>query len=105
MYWVVDCEQYVVLLEIISLYGVTFFPGIVGGQTLRAVSPNSAHNIPEAVAILIIALLTMFIALFGYRYIHLYERFTFLPVIIIFIVSLGLAARYFTEPDLGFGVG
>lgn len=66
--------------------------GIVGGQTLQAVS--TTHQIPEAAAIIIIALLTMVFALFGYRYVHMYERYTWLPVSIIFLISLGLSAKY-----------
>lgn len=67
-------------------------PGIVGGQTLRAVS--TTHQIPEAAAIVIIAVLTMIFALFGYRYVHLYERYTWIPISVIFLISLGLSAKY-----------
>ena len=76
----------------LSAYTYYFNPGIVGGQALRAVS--TTHQIPEAVAIIIIAVLTAFFALFGYRYVHLYERYSWVPVVIIFIVSLGLSAKY-----------
>ncbi len=64
----------------------------MGGQALRAVS--TTHQIPEAVAIIIIALLTALFALFGYRYVHLYERYSWIPVVIIFFISLGLSAKY-----------
>lgn len=65
---------------------------------------STTHQIPEAAAIVIIALLTMVFALFGYRYVHLYERYTWIPVVIIFFVSLGLSAKYmFSGPFAGSG--
>jgi purine-cytosine permease-like protein len=69
----------------------------VGGQTLRAVSQN--HQIPEAAAIIIIAILTVISALFGYRWVHLYERYSWIPVAIIFFVVLGLSAKYMDAGD------
>jgi purine-cytosine permease-like protein len=45
----------------------------------------------------------MVFALFGYRYVHLYERFAWIPVVIIFFVSLGLAAPFFNSVDIRLG--
>ncbi|KLO11603.1 hypothetical protein SCHPADRAFT_830812 [Schizopora paradoxa] len=81
-----------VALNVIACLGWSTINSIVGGQALRAVS--TTHQIPEAVAIIIIALLTALFALFGYRYVHLYERYSWIPVVIIFFVSLGLSAKY-----------
>ncbi|TDL19282.1 hypothetical protein BD410DRAFT_774153 [Rickenella mellea] len=84
-----------VILNIIACVGWSTINSIVGGQTLRAVSTH--NKIPEAVAILIIAAMTMVCALFGYRYVHLYERYTWIPTAIIFLISLGLSAKYMTS--------
>lgn len=97
MPWLVDHQQYVALLSSSChdkhFLNISYFvKGIVGGQALRAVS--TTHQIPEAVAIIIIAILTALFALFGYRYVHLYERYSWIPVVIIFFVSLGLSAKY-----------
>lgn len=73
-------------------FNVTVVSAIVGGQTLRAVSQT--HQIPEAAAIIVIAVLTVLFALFGYRWVHLYERYSWIPVAIIFFVVLGLSAKY-----------
>lgn len=81
------------ILNVIACLGWSTVNSIVGGQALRAVS--TSHQIPEAAAIIIIALLTLIFALFGYRYVHLFERYSWIPVSIIFLVSLGLAAPYF----------
>lgn len=81
-----------VVLNIIACLGWSTINSIVGAQALRSVS--TTHQIPTAAAIIIIALLTMVFALFGYRYVHLYERYSWIPVVIIFFVSLGLSAKY-----------
>lgn len=81
-----------VILNGIACIGWSTINSIVGGQALRAVSDT--HKIPEAAAIVIIALMTMVFALFGYRYVHLYERFAWIPMVIILIISLGLSAQY-----------
>lgn len=88
-----------VVLNVIACIGWSTINSIVGGQALRAVS--TTHQIPEAAAIVIIALLTMVFALFGYRYVHLYERYSWIPVAIIFLISLGLSAKYMDSAPLG----
>ncbi|EJC99821.1 uncharacterized protein FOMMEDRAFT_22878 [Fomitiporia mediterranea MF3/22] len=81
-----------VILNIIACIGWSTINSIVGGQALRAVSDS--HQIPEAASIVIIAILTAIFALFGYRYVHLYERYSWIPIAIIFLISLGLSAKY-----------
>ncbi|KAI5118639.1 hypothetical protein M0805_000015 [Coniferiporia weirii] len=82
-----------VILNIIACLGWSTVNSIIGGQALQAVS--TTNQIPEAAAIVIIAILTVIFALFGYRYVHLYERYSWFPVVIIFIISLGLSAKYY----------
>lgn len=81
-----------VVLNVIACIGWSTINTIVGGQALRAVSDH--NKIPESVAIIIIAILATIIALFGYRYVHLYERFAWIPVVIVLIIALGLSVEY-----------
>lgn len=91
-----------VVLNVIACIGWSTINSIVGGQALRAVS--TSHQIPEAAAIVIIAIMTMIFALFGYRYVHLFERYSWMPVAVIFLISLGLAAPSFNSgPFAGSG--
>lgn len=91
-----------VILNVIACIGWSTINAIVGGQTLRAVS--TSHQIPEAAAIVIIAILTAIVSLFGYRYVHLYERYSWIPIVIIFFISLGLSAKYMVSgPYAGSG--
>ncbi len=60
---------------------------MVGGQLAQELS-HSLIN--PALAILILSLLTMIVSLYGYKYIHLYERFAWLPMVVIFIILFKL---------------
>ncbi len=56
---------------------------IVGGQLVAALSGGA---LPQQVGILIIAMLTTLVSIYGYRYIHLYERYAWIPMAIIFLI-------------------
>ncbi len=58
---------------------------IVGGQLVEALSGGA---IPQQVGILIIAMLTTLVSIYGYRYIHLYERYAWIPMAIVFFILL-----------------
>jgi purine-cytosine permease-like protein len=51
--------------------------------------------IPSWVGILIIAVLTTLVSIYGYRYVHRYERFAWIPMAIIFLILLFVAAPHF----------
>src|SRR5438270_11282408 len=61
---------------------------IVGGQLVAALSGGA---IPQQVGILAIAMLTTLISIYGYRYIHLYERYAWIPMAIIFFILVAVA--------------
>ena len=58
---------------------------IVGGQVVAALS-NGA--IPQQVGILVITILTTLISIYGYKFIHRYERYAWIPMAIIFFLLL-----------------
>jgi NCS1 nucleoside transporter family len=58
----------------------------------------------RGVAILIIAILTTLVSIYGYRYVHRYERYAWIPMAIIFAIMLVIAAPHFTIiPTPAFG--
>lgn len=68
---------------------------IVGSQALNAVAHGSNLSpLPIWAGVLIISLITMFVACFGYRFVHHFERWASVPVAIIFIILLGQAAPH-----------
>ena len=66
---------------------------IVGGQLVAALSRGA---IPQQVGILIIAILTTLFSIYGYNYIHRYERYAWIPMAMIFFILLLVAAPKLT---------
>lgn len=62
---------------------------IVGAQLLNAVN----ENVPGWAGILIIAFCTLAIVFFGYKVVHAYEYWSWIPTFIVFLVVLGVFAH------------
>ncbi|HVB74037.1 MAG TPA: cytosine permease [Ktedonobacteraceae bacterium] len=65
---------------------------IIGGQLVNALS-NGA--VPAWVGVLIIAVLTTLVSIFGYRYVHRYERWAWIPMAIIFVIMFVVSVQHF----------
>jgi NCS1 nucleoside transporter family len=65
---------------------------IVGAQLVTALS-NGA--VPRWAGILIIAILTTIVSIYGYKYVHRYERFAWIPMAIIFVILAAVAGPKF----------
>ncbi|HLI71027.1 MAG TPA: cytosine permease [Ktedonobacteraceae bacterium] len=78
---------------------------IVGGQLVTALACGAATPakctvnilgtsmsglLLQALAILLIAVLTTLVSIYGYRYVHHYERFAWIPMAIIFAIVTGV---------------
>src|SRR5258708_22911564 len=64
---------------------------IIGGQLVAALSSG---RVPSWAGILILAVLTTLVSIYGYRYVHRYERYAWIPMAIMFATMLivGLVA-------------
>ena len=65
---------------------------IIGGQLVNALS-NGA--VPIWLGVLIIAVLTTLVSIYGYRYVHRYERYAWIPLAIIFVVMFVVSVHNF----------
>lgn len=74
---------------------------IVGAQLLHAVD----HSVPGWAGILIIASCTLIIVFFGYKLVHLYEYWSWIPTFIVFMIVLGIFAHsgHFVNTRTGSG--
>ncbi|GAA5876977.1 hypothetical protein JCM16303_006356 [Sporobolomyces ruberrimus] len=90
-----------IILNCVACVGWSTINTIVGASALRAVSDS--HKLPEPAGIVIIAIVTLAVALFGYRYVHAIERYSSIPVFIIFIIYLGQAGRFMQGGFTGAG--
>ncbi|KAF2434872.1 hypothetical protein EJ08DRAFT_436847 [Tothia fuscella] len=93
-------SKLVVILNIIVLLGYSLIDCVVAGQILSAVSPNNSLSI--VVGIIIVALLTWGITTFGYSVFHFYERWNWLPQLIVCCILAGVAGPKFdtTSPSV-----
>jgi NCS1 nucleoside transporter family len=89
------------LFNVAACIGWSAVNVIIGGQLIKALSHGA---IPQWGGILIIAGLTAAVSIYGYRYVHQYERYVWIPVAIIFLIILVVAAPHFTLlPTPAFG--
>jgi len=65
---------------------------IVGGQTIAAVNPSA--NISVSVGIVIVCVVSFAASLLGYRAVHQWERYQWIPNIIAIIIAVGCGGKH-----------
>src|SRR6266513_917880 len=81
-----------VLCNVAACIGWSAVNVIVGGQLVAALSGG---RVPSWAGILILAALTTLVSIYGYRYVHRYERYAWIPMAVIFAIMLIVAAPHF----------
>jgi purine-cytosine permease-like protein len=76
-------------LNIIVLLGYSLLDAVVAGQMISAVS--GTDNLNVVVGIVIVAVITWVITTFGYTVFHMYERYAWLPQIVMISILAGVA--------------
>jgi len=76
------------LFNVAACIGWSTVNVIIGGQLVAAMTKGA---IPAWVGILVIALLTTLVSIYGYRYVHRYERWAWIPMAIIFAILVVVA--------------
>ena len=76
------------LFNVAACTGWSAVNAIVGGELVAAVSGGT---IARPVAILAIAVLTTIVGIYGYKYIHSYARYAWMPAAVIFLVMMIVA--------------
>ncbi|GER86589.1 cytosine permease [Dictyobacter vulcani] len=79
------------LFNIAACIGWSAVNVIVGGQLVQALSHGA---VPAWAGILIIAVLTTVVSIYGYKYVHRYERYAWIPMALIFILLMVLAGPH-----------
>ncbi len=80
-----------VLCNVAACIGWSAVNVIVGGQLVAALS---AGAIPQQVGVLVITILTTLVSIYGYKHIHRYERYAWIPMVVIFFILLGVAGPH-----------
>ena len=81
------------LFNVAACIGWSVVNVIIGGQLVAALSGG---RVPSWAGILILAILTTLVSIYGYRYVHRYERYAWIPMAVIFAIMLVVAAPHFS---------
>ncbi|KAL6707017.1 Vitamin B6 transporter [Coniothyrium glycines] len=85
-------SKLVVILNMIVLLGYAMIDCVVAGQILSAVSGGSMSIV---VGIIIVAIIAWGITTFGYQVFHYYERWAWLPQLVVLCILAGVAGPRF----------
>ena len=91
----------IAVFNVLACIGWSAVNSIVGAQLINTVNPN----VPGYAGILIIAFCTFLVTLFGYKIVHTYEFWSWLPATIVFLITLGVFAHSGDFKNLQWGVG
>lgn len=91
----------VALFNILACLGWSSVNSIVGAQLINAVN----NDVPGYAGIIIISLCTLAVTFFGYKIVHLYEFWSWIPTTIVFIIVLGVFAHSGDFVNLPMGMG
>ncbi|EIW74322.1 hypothetical protein CONPUDRAFT_132980 [Coniophora puteana RWD-64-598 SS2] len=80
------------VLNVVSMEGFLVIDCIIGGQILASVSDG---RLDDTLGIVIISLISLFVTFCGYRVIHVYETYAWIPPVITLITMLAVG-----YPDL-----
>src|SRR6266852_7918094 len=81
------------LFNVAACIGWSVVNVIIGGQLVAALSGG---RVPGWAGVLILAVLTTLVSIYGYKYVHRYERFAWIPMAVMFGIMLIVAAPHFS---------
>ena len=85
-------SKLIVVLTLIIFMGYILIDAVVGGQILSAVADD---NLSVIVGIVIVCVITWIVSTFGYSVFHMYERYAWLPQLIVISILAGVAGQKF----------
>jgi NCS1 nucleoside transporter family len=91
----------IAVFNVLACIGWSSVNSIVGAQLIHAVN----SDVPGWAGILIISICTMLVCFFGYKVVHIYEFWSWIPTFIIFMIILGTFAHSGDFVNIPMGVG
>ncbi|KAI1339152.1 NCS1 nucleoside transporter [Xylariaceae sp. FL0016] len=89
--WGLYIVAILVLLNAATVTGFTLVAAIVGGQTIAAIDPG---NVSVSVGIVITIMVSFGVSLLGYRVLHLWQRWQWIPNLIAIVITVGCGGKY-----------
>ncbi|KAJ4490416.1 permease for cytosine/purines, uracil, thiamine, allantoin-domain-containing protein [Lentinula aciculospora] len=84
----------VCVLNLIGMIGFCILNAILGGQTLASVADG---NLTWDAGIVIVVVISLTLSFCGYSILTWYERIAWFPVLIVYLVALGLGGKYLND--------
>ncbi|KAK3390945.1 permease for cytosine/purines, uracil, thiamine, allantoin-domain-containing protein [Podospora didyma] len=78
------------LLNAATLTGFALVSSVVGGQTIASLNPD---NVSINIGIIITCLVSFGISLLGFKAVHLFERWTWIPSLLAFIIAVACGGK------------
>jgi len=91
----------IAMFNVLACIGWSSVNSIVGAQLIHAVNPN----VDGAAGVIIISICTFLVTLFGYKVVHAYEFWSWIPTFIIFLIVIGVFAHSGDFQKIPMGVG
>lgn len=91
----------IAVFNVLACLGWSAVNSIVGAQLIHAVN----NDVPGFAGILIISFCTLLVCFFGYKIVHAYEFWSWIPTFIVFLVILGTFAHSGAFVNIPMGAG
>lgn len=91
----------IAVFNLLACIGWSSVNSIVGAQLINAVN----NDVPGWAGIVIIAVCTLLVTIFGYKVVHVYEFYSWIPTFIVFLIVLGEFAHSGDFKNIPMGVG
>ncbi|KAK1826759.1 hypothetical protein QBC39DRAFT_316262 [Podospora conica] len=79
------------LLNAATVTGFCLLSAVVGGQTLAALNPE---KVSVTIGIVVTCLVSFAVSLLGFKAVHLYERWSWIPNLICLVIAVGLGGHH-----------
>ncbi|KAI0441541.1 NCS1 nucleoside transporter [Xylaria telfairii] len=89
--WGLYVVTILLVLNAATVTGFSIVAAIVSGQTIAAISPG---NVSVTVGIVIVILASFVLSLLGYRVLHIWERWQWLPNLIVITITVGVGGKH-----------
>jgi len=87
-------------INLLNQIGWAMVNTIAGANILYDVGDG---HLPETVAVLIIGLVALVVGMFGYKFVHSYERYSWVVMLVCFCIVAGFGAKHFVNVPMGTG--
>lgn len=82
------------IFNLIGMVAFSILNSIIAGQALASVTTNLSW----AVGIVIITVISLLVSFCGYNVLNWYEKLSWIPVLITFIIALGVGGKHLSNP-------